>query len=125
MKVGKKSKYQYIYSQRSTESIHYAVSQIKKSKIAPYVKYLYLYGSCARREQTIHSDFDLFMVLSPDIDMNRYKDDIILLKSKVIPLDMNLPEVDLKVVVGDKWIHSISLYFKNVKNEGVNIWDIQ
>ena len=72
-----------MYQLHSRKSIEYAVNIIKKSPIAPFVKALYLYGSCVRGEQTYKSDVDLFLELQSDFDTQKYKDDVILLKEGV------------------------------------------
>ena len=67
MKVGNRRNIsqQNIYRLHSSKSIEYAVDIIKKSSVAPFVKALYLYGSCARGEQNYGSDVDLFLELQP------------------------------------------------------------
>lgn len=124
LKVGNRRniKKQNIYQLHSSKSIEYAVNVIRKSSIAPFVKALYLYGSCARGEQTYGSDVDLFLELQPDFDTKKYKDDVILLKGRVSPTDINMAEVDLKVVVGDDWRRNQMLYYQNILKEGVDIW---
>ena len=124
MKVGNRRNIsqQNIYRLHSSKSIEYAVDIIKKSSVAPFVKALYLYGSCARGEQNYGSDVDLFLELQPDFDVQKYKDDIIILKGRVSPTDMNMAEVDLKVVVGDEWKKNQMLYYQNILREGENIW---
>ena len=124
MKVGNRRKInkQNMYQLRSRKSVEYALNVIKNSPVAPFVKALYLYGSCARGEQNYGSDVDLFLELSPDFDTKRYKDDVILLKGKVSPVDINMAEVDLKVVVGDHWKKNQMLYYQNILKEGVDIW---
>ena len=124
MKVGNRRNIsqQNIYRLHSSKSIEYAVDIIKKSSVAPFVKALYLYGSCARGEQNYGSDVDLFLELQPDFEVQKYKDDIIILKGRVSPTDMNMAEVDLKVVVGDEWKKNQMLYYQNILREGVNIW---
>lgn len=110
---------------RSQISINYAVDKIRKSNIAPFVKKLYLYGSCARNEQKYTSDVDLLLELREDFDSLKFKDDIILLKGSVTPSDLNLPEIDLKVVVGDSWRQNKMLYYQNIKTEGIDLWETQ
>ena len=124
MKVGNRRNLnkQNMYQLRSWESVEYALNVIKNSPVAPFVKALYLYGSCARGEQSYGSDVDLFLELSSDFDTKRYKDDVILLKGKVSPVDINMAEVDLKVVVGDNWKRNQMLYYQNILKEGVDIW---
>lgn len=113
---------QNMYRLHSSKSVEYAVNVIRKSPVAPFVKALYLYGSCARGEQTYGSDVDLFLELQSDFDTQKYKDDVILLKGRVSPNDINMAEVDLKVVVGDEWKTNKMLYYQNILKEGVDIW---
>ena len=83
-----------------------------------------MYGSCARKQQTYSSDVDLFLELISDFDIEKYKSEIIRLKGAVVPADINMPEVDLKVVIGNSWEENKMLYYKNVKEEGIDIWRI-
>lgn len=57
---------QIIQSERHNQALYHALGVIKKSAIAPFVKELYLYGSCARKEEEWDSDVDLFMELKED-----------------------------------------------------------
>lgn len=122
MIVGRKTRTLNMYARNSDLSIRYAVEKIKQSPIAPYVENLYLYGSCARKTQNYNSDVDLFLVLSESIDRDMYYDDMLMLKSKVSPTDTTLPEVDLKIEIGNNWMKNPLLYYKNVKKEGIVIW---
>ena len=106
MRVGKSKKANATCIRRSEASLNHAIRKIKESGIAPYVSGLYLYGSCARKEQ----------------DFNR--DVVILLKGSVSPSALELPDVDLKVVIGDSWKSNNMLYYKNIKMEGINVWEI-
>lgn len=49
---------------------------------------------------------------------------MILLKGSVSPSVLDLPDVDLKVVIGDSWKSNNMLYYKNVKMEGINVWEV-
>lgn len=119
MKVGKKG----IISTRHDKTLTYALQAVKESAVAPYVTGLFLYGSFARKQYSWNSDVDLLLELSEDIPIDMYRDDMIRLKSIVTPTDPLLPEVDLKIVVGYKWRTDQMLYYKNVRKDGVNIWD--
>lgn len=122
MNIKKANRLNPEYLRRSEASIKYAINKIKNSNIAPYINQIYLYGSCARKEQKLDSDVDLFLELISGFDMQKYRDELIMLKSKVTPTDSSLPEVDLKIVVGESWKSNKSLYYKNVKRDGVKIW---
>ena len=45
-----------------------------------------------------------------------------LLKSQVSTDDIEDPEVDLKIVVGDEWKSNHMQYFKNIRKEGISVW---
>lgn len=107
---------------RSRKSIVYAIEKIKASSIAPYVRHLYLYGSCARDQQNESSDVDLFLQLADDFPKAGFREQVLLLKSEVVPLEPDMPEVDLKVVVGDKWRQDSSLYYENIRRDGIELW---
>ena len=111
-----------LYRERSERAIEYARKQIKESAVAPYVSKFYLYGSCVREEQTYQSDVDLMLELKPTFDINTLRDEIILLKSRVNPVQPDMPEVDLKIMIGDKWKNEHTLFFENIKKEGRDIW---
>lgn len=123
MRIGKMTKSVPECINRSEKTISYAVNQIQKSSIAPFVNHVYLYGSCARKMQNFNSDVDLFLELSEDFDSAQYRDEVLRLKGTVSPKDICAPEVDLKVVVGDYWRDSKMLYYKRVKTEGVDVWN--
>lgn len=123
MRVGKVSKSVPECNSRSEKTIAYAINRIKESTIAPYVKHLYLYGSCSRCTQNFNSDVDLFLELVDEFDSEQYRDEVIRLKGIVSPKDIHSPEVDLKVVVGNGWRNNKMLYYKRVKTEGIEIWN--
>lgn len=122
MIVGNKKKSHQLYLERSRKTISYAIDQIQKSPLAPFVQNIYLYGSCARKEQKYGSDVDLFLELSPKVNREELQHEMTLLKANVTPLDDSLPEVDLKIEIGNKWRDSSLLYYKNIKKEGMSIW---
>ena len=90
-----------IGSQRQRNAAEYALKVIQSSCIKPYIKTIYLYGSCARGEEKYSSDVDLFLELSESFLS---------------------AETDLKIVVGDEWKKNKMLYYANVRKEGIQIW---
>lgn len=50
-----------IRSKRQRDAAEYALRTIQSSCIRPYIKTIYLYGSCARGEEKYSSDVDLFL----------------------------------------------------------------
>ena len=75
-----------IRSKRQRNAAEYALRAIQSSCIKPYIKTIYLYGSCARGEEKYSSDVDLFLELSESFrsrpELKKY---LYLLKSEVSP----------------------------------------
>lgn len=107
---------------RSNYAIQYALRQIKKSPVAPYVTKLLLFGSCARRQQTFSSDVDLLLEVSENITED-FRIDFVKLRSMVTPIDVDAPEVDLRIVIGNAWEKNSMLYYKNIRRYGIDIWN--
>lgn len=127
MIVGKinEKRIQSILKKRSECSVDYAISQIKKSSLEPYISKVYLYGSCARNEGTYISDVDLFIEFKEDFDPDRYRDELNYLRGHISPEDPELPEVDMHTAMGSRWKKETAGYYKDIKNEGVVIWESQ
>jgi predicted nucleotidyltransferase len=53
-----------VRSKRQRNAAEYALRAIQSSCIKPYIKTIYLYGSCAWGEEKYSSDIDLFLELS-------------------------------------------------------------
>lgn len=107
---------------RSNYAIRYALRQIKKSPVVPYVTKLLLFGSCARRQQTFSSDVDLLLEVSENITEN-FRTELVKLRSMVIPVDADAPEVDLRIVIGNAWEKNPMLYYKNIRRDAIDIWN--
>lgn len=124
MIIGKSQKnMSRLIDERSALALKHAVSRIKASAVAPYVSGLYLYGSCARNEQRYASDVDLFLELRADADIEALRDEIIQLKGEVSPTEPGMPDVEMKIAVGDSWRRSDMLFYRNVATDGINIWE--
>ncbi len=112
-----------INSERHRKALNYALAAIRKSELAPYVSDVLLYGSCSRGEEKYSSDLDLFIVLIPEYsEKKELRRAMRLLKSEAMTDDINDPEVDLKIVVGNGWENNKMLYYRNVKKDGVSVW---
>ena len=100
-----------IRSKRQRDAAEYALRTIQSSCIRPYIKTIYLYGSCARGEEKYSSDVDLFLELSESFrsrpELKKY---LYLLKSEVSSEELDDAETDLKIVVGDDWKRNKMLY---------------
>ena len=110
-------------SERHIEAIDYAIRQIRQSPIAPCVENLILFGSCAREEARWNSDVDLCLVLRPEVKkIDGFSRIIHELKGVISDDQPGSVETDLKVVVGDDWKTSSMLFFKNIRRDGISIW---
>ncbi|MCC2255561.1 nucleotidyltransferase domain-containing protein [Ruminococcus sp. CLA-AA-H200] len=121
MIIGKREsrKVQKVYSRRSNEAIQYALKTIGKSEIAPFVKAVYLYGSCARQEQSYGSDVDLLLELVPNYEINTKH--VVSLKSE-LNKNNKLPDIEVKIVIGSDWHNDQGLFYKNIQKEGIKLW---
>ena len=110
-------------SVRHTRALRAAQDKILCSKLAQYVKELYLYGSVAREQEKWDSDIDLLLVLDSSQKGNHeIKKEIVYLKGNITDDEIDAPEIDLKVVFGEKWKTSKQTYYKNILQEGRDIW---
>ena len=111
------------YTIRSQKSIQYALDVIKKSELSSYVRHVYLYGSCARNEQTYQSDVDLLIELDPAFELQDNKRNAILnLKKSLCCVNTDLPDIEVKIMIGNEWENHNSLFLKNVRKDGVDLW---
>lgn len=113
-----------IPSNKHDIALRNALDVIKQSSVFPFVDKLYLYGSCAQNKISSTSDVDLFMVINNNTPQTReFRKNLLLLKSDVTSDNINEPEVDLKIVTGNEWENSTMNYYKNVKKDGIILWD--
>lgn len=122
MYIGNRNKI-IVDTKRFEYSLNYALTKIKTSPIKPYINDIYLYGSYARKQHRYNSDVDLLVELNENININEFREEIFKLKGIVSPPDMDYPEVDLKIVIGNEWKTNKMLYYQNVKKEGIKIWE--
>ena len=61
--------------------------------------------------------------LAPEKKGNReIKREIIYLKGSITEEDIDAPEIDLKVMFGNDWKKSSQTYYRNILQEGKQIW---
>ncbi|MCD7746214.1 MAG: nucleotidyltransferase domain-containing protein [Lachnospiraceae bacterium] len=112
-----------IKSKRQQLALKYAFEKIKNSPVLPYINAVYLFGSCARREEKFSSDVDLLMEIDCNFPKNsELKMELIKLKSAVSSDDIDDPKTDLKIVTGDEWKRNKMLFYRNIREEGIQIW---
>ena len=123
MKMGRIRTRKREMSERHKNAMTYALKKIQQSPIALYVKNVILYGSCARGEASWGSDVDLCVLLNEDVrKLPNYAQIIHLLKGTISEDDAHSAETDIKFVIGDEWQNSGMLYFKNLRKDGIPVW---
>lgn len=107
-----------LYNARSNKAIQFALAEIKKSDIASYVQHVYLYGSCARNEQSYGSDVDLLIELDESFRMSKGKLTLISeLRSRLSSHAEDLPDIEIKFVIGEQWKTDNTIFFSNVRKD--------
>ena len=123
MKMGRIRTRKREMSERQKNAMTYALKKIQQSPIAVYVKNVILYGSCARGETSWGSDVDLCVLLNEDVrKLPNYAQIIHLLKGTISEDDAHSAETDIKFVIGDEWQNSGMLYLKNLRKDGIPVW---
>lgn len=104
--------------QRHEASLLHALQILRQQPYRDFIRKIYLYGSCARGEQKYHSDLDLLLIVEPSMPNVLIRE----LKSRVMPDDDTLPEVELKVNKGEELSFSHQ-FTTNLKKDGVLLWN--
>lgn len=108
-----------ISTERHQKALEYAMSIIENSPVNKYISAIWLYGSCARDEQELHSDVDLLVEL--DISGEKLHDiryDVLYLKGMASPPAATAPEVDIKIALKRRWMKENSFFYNNVRKDG-------
>lgn len=106
-----------VSNNRHKESLEYALDVLFSDTYKQFIKSIYLYGSCARREQRYNSDVDLFIFTTKDINRSVLRS----LRYDVIPENGKLPDVQLNYSDTDEF-SSDRLFNSNLNREAKLIW---
>ena len=113
-----------LLSARHENALRYALDVIKTSDLCQYTKALYVYGRCARHEETYDDDLELMLVLAEEVEhMPRYYSLICQLMNDVTDPTLFCVRTDLEVVTDDDWNSIESNHFNNIKSEGIEVWN--
>jgi predicted nucleotidyltransferase len=96
----------------------YALNVLKQDKFKKHIKAIYLYGSCARGDQTVRSDVDLFIKVFEDTPQKT----LLSMRKEVMSGDLSLPEVELKFSRNDNFSSS-EQFNQNIEREGKLLWE--
>lgn len=81
----------------------------------------FLYGSCSRGEEKYGSNVDLLLVLNENFDRKLLRKEMRMLQANVSTDNLEDPEVDMKIVIGNQWEKSRMLYYQNIRKEGKKV----
>lgn len=101
------------------QALDHAIQTIGNWEYKKTISKIYLYGSCARMEQRSDSDIDLYIELESEIPLSAIRE----LKVECNPEDWRLPEVDIKVDFGESTVEKDDLFHRNIKREGILLWE--
>ena len=107
-----------LYNARSNKAIQFALAEIKKSDIGSYVQHVYLYGSCARNEQSYGSDVDLLVELNESFRAVKRKFALSsALRGSLNAHNEIFPDIEVIFVIGRQWITDNTVFFANVRKD--------
>ena len=119
-----KSDVAVLMSTRHENALRYALGVIKTSELCQYTKALYVYGRCARHEETYDDDLELMLVLAEEVEhMPHYYSQICKLMNDVTDPTLFCVKTDLEVVTDDDWNRIESDHFNNIRSEGIEVWN--
>lgn len=101
------------------QALEYAIQEIGNWKYKNCIEKIYLYGSCARSEQKPDSDIDLYIELGIEVPEEEIRN----LKIQCNPDDWKLPDVDMKFDIHNSVLEKDDLFHKNIRNEGILLWE--
>jgi len=110
---------------RQQKALDYALQVILTSALAPFVHAIYLYGSCARGTQSWNSDVDLLLELQAGVQEDpTLRKALRLLRTEVSSDELDDAETDLRITIGADWRQSEQQFYKNIQEEGIQIWPL-
>lgn len=101
------------------QALDYAIQEITDWKYRDRINKIYLYGSCARKEEQVDSDIDLYIELDVEIPAADIRD----IKVKCNSGDWKLPDVDVKIGAGANALAAADLFHRNIKKDGIVLWE--
>lgn len=110
-------------SERHQRALDYAIEMIRQSEFADYVTDLYLFGSCARGAAKWASNLNLLLELNQEaktvshLSINIHK-----LMGIISEDSLDSVETVLCVMLGDEWRDSPMLFFRNIRRDGISVW---
>ena len=126
-----------IKSERHQRTLNKYISSVLNNEFVKYINKIYLYGSCARNEQTFYSDIDLFVVLKEDINVNTREakesindDEFWKVKSVLSGECMlcvsdaaNDADIDIHYTKNSEWYSANDFFYEQIRKDCILLWE--
>ena len=110
---------------RHANAIKLAMSTLCDVSFFEHILAIYLFGSCARGEESFSSDVDIMVEVNISyVDMSKEeRHDFLMLVSELNVSSDTRAAIDLKLVEDNVWNNSNSLFYSRVRRDSICLWD--
>ena len=115
-----------IKSERHQRTLNKYISSVLNNEFVKYINKIYLYGSCARNEQTFYSDIDLFVVLKEDINDNEFwKIKSVLSGECMLCVSdaANDADIDIHYTKNSEWYSANDFFYEQIRKDCILLWE--
>lgn len=115
-----------IKSERHQRTLHKYISSVLSNEFVKYINKIYLYGSCARNEQTFYSDIDLFIVLKENINDDEFwKVKSVLSGECMLCVSdaANDADIDIHYTKNSEWYSANDFFYEQIRKDCILLWE--
>ena len=115
-----------IKSERHQRTLHKYISSVLSNEFVKYINKIYLYGSCARNEQTFYSDIDLFIVLKENINDDEFwKVKSVLAGECMLCVSdaANDADIDIHYTKNSEWYSANDFFYEQIRKDCILLWE--
>ena len=115
-----------IKSERHQRTLHKYISSVLSNEFVKYINKIYLYGSCARNEQTFYSDIDLFIVLKENINDDEFwKVKSVLSGECMLCVSdaANDADIDIHYTKNNEWYSANDFFYEQIRKDCILLWE--
>ena len=115
-----------IKSERHQRTLHQYISSVLSNEFVKYINKIYLYGSCARNEQTFYSDIDLFIVLKENINDDEFwKVKSVLSGECMLCVSdaANDADIDIHYTKNSEWYSTNDFFYEQIRKDCILLWE--
>ena len=115
-----------IKSERHQRTLHKYISSVLSNEFVKYINKIYLYGSCARNEQTFYSDIDLFIVLKESINDDEFwKVKSVLSGECMLCVSDAANDADIAThyTKNSEWYSANDFFYEQIRKDCILLWE--